>query len=91
MSARESERVEVMRRVEKGALTVRAAAAVLAVSYRQAKRIWRRYQTGGAAAVVHRHVGRASIVVGPPTSGRACSRWCGRNTAAIGSRGSARR
>jgi transposase len=60
MSARESERVEVMRRVEKGALTVRAAAAVLAVSYRQAKRIWRRYQTGGAAAVVHRHVGRAS-------------------------------
>lgn len=60
MSAREAERVEVMRRVEKGALTVAAAAAVLAVSYRQAKRIWRRYQTGGAAAVVHRHVGRSS-------------------------------
>jgi transposase len=60
MSAREAERVEVMRRVERGALTVRAAAALLAVSYRQAKRIWRRYQTGGAAAVVHRHVGRAS-------------------------------
>jgi transposase len=60
MSAQEAERVEVMRRVEKGQLTVRAAATVLAVSYRQAKRIWRRYQTGGAAAVVHRHVGRAS-------------------------------
>jgi transposase len=60
MSAREAERVAVMRRVEKGLLTVRAAARVLAVSYRQAKRIWRRYQTGGAAAVVHRHVGRAS-------------------------------
>jgi transposase len=60
MSAREAERVEVMRRVEKGLLTVRAAATVLAVSYRQAKRIWRRYQTGGAAAVIHRHVGRTS-------------------------------
>ena len=60
MSAREAERVEVMRRVEHGQLTVRAAATVLAVSYRQAKRIWRRYQTGGAAAVVHRHVGRRS-------------------------------
>ena len=60
MSAREAERVEVMRRVEKGLLTVQAAATVLAVSYRQAKRIWRRYQTGGATAVVHRHVGRTS-------------------------------
>ena len=60
MSAREAERVEVMRRVEQGQWTVRAAAAVLGVSYRQAKRIWRRFQTGGAAAVVHRHVGRAS-------------------------------
>jgi transposase len=60
MSAREAERVEVMRRVEQGMLTVRAAAGILAVSYRQAKRIWRRFQTGGAAAVVHRHVGRVS-------------------------------
>lgn len=60
MSAREAERVEVMRRVEKGLLTIRAASLVLAVSYRQAKRIWRRYQTGGAAAVIHRHVGRVS-------------------------------
>jgi transposase len=60
MSAREAERVEVMRRVERGTLTVRAAATALGVSYRQAKRIWRRYQTGGAAAVVHRHVGRPS-------------------------------
>jgi len=60
MSAREAERVEVMRRVERGVLTVCAAAGLLRVSYRQAKRIWRRYQTGGAAAVVHRHVGRPS-------------------------------
>ena len=59
-NAREAERVEVMRRVEQGMLTVRAAAGILALSYRQAKRIWRRFQTGGAAAVVHRHVGRVS-------------------------------
>jgi transposase len=60
MSAREAERVEVMRRVENGTLTIRVAATILAVSYRQAKRIWRRFQTGGAAAVIHRHVGRTS-------------------------------
>jgi transposase len=60
MSAQELGRVDVMSRVAAGALTLRSAAQVLDVSYRQAKRIWRRYRDGGARALVHRHVGRRS-------------------------------
>jgi transposase len=60
MSAQELGRVEVMSRVATGALTLRSAAQVLGVSYRQAKRIWRRYREGGARALVHGHVGRRS-------------------------------
>jgi transposase len=60
MSTQELGRVDVMSRVAAGALTLRSAAAILAVSYRQVKRIWRRYREGGARALVHRHVGRRS-------------------------------
>ena len=60
MSVQELGRVDVMSRVAAGGLTLRSAAQVLSVSYRQAKRIWRRYRDGGARALVHRHVGRAS-------------------------------
>ena len=42
MSSRELERVEVMGRVESGALKLKNAAAMLELSYRQAKRLWRR-------------------------------------------------
>jgi hypothetical protein len=48
MSAQEISRVDVMTRVAAGTLTLRSAAAVLHVSYRQVKRIWRRYREGGA-------------------------------------------
>jgi transposase len=60
MSAQELGRVDVMSRVATGALTLRSAAQVLGVSYRQAKRIWRRYRAGGPRALVHGHVGRQS-------------------------------
>src|ERR687888_581249 len=60
MSAKELSRVEVMSRVATGTLRLRKAAYVIGVSYRQVKRIWRRYQEGGAAALMHRHVGRPS-------------------------------
>src|SRR5688572_22055785 len=60
MSAKELGRAGVMSRVAAGTLSVRSAAALLAVSYRQVKRIWRRYRTGGAKTLVHRHAGRAS-------------------------------
>jgi transposase len=60
MSAQELGRVDVMSRVASGALTLGGAAAILHVSYRQAKRIWRRYREGGARALVHGHVGRSN-------------------------------
>lgn len=60
MSAKELSRVDVMSRVAAGVLRMGSAAQLLGVSYRQAKRIWRRYREGGARALVHRHVGRVS-------------------------------
>jgi len=60
MSARELTRVEVLGRVKAGSLRLVAAATLLGVSYRQAKRLWRSFQRGGAKALRHRHVGRAS-------------------------------
>jgi transposase len=60
MSARELTRVEVLARVKAGSLRLGSAAALLGVSYRQAKRLWRRYQQGGAKALRHRDAGRPS-------------------------------
>jgi transposase len=60
MSARELIRVEVLSRVKAGTLSLRSAATVLAVSYRQAKRLARRYQAEGAKGLKHRSAGGAS-------------------------------
>ena len=60
MSARELSRVEVLSRVKAGSLSVRSAATVLAVSYRQAKRLVQRYRAEGAKGLKHRSAGRAS-------------------------------
>jgi len=60
MSRRELERVEVMGRVKKGDLRLKDGAAMLGLSYRQAKRLWRRYREGGAATLKHGNVGRES-------------------------------
>src|SRR6185369_15173837 len=46
--------------VKAGSLPLVVAATVLGVSYRQAKRLWRRFKRGGAAALRHRQAGRAS-------------------------------
>src|SRR5438093_8896952 len=60
MSARELTRVEVLSRVKAGTLSLRSAATLLAVSYRQAKRLARRYRAEGAKGLKHRSAGRAS-------------------------------
>jgi transposase len=60
MSARELTRVEVLGRVKAGSLPLVAAATVLGVSYRQAKRLWRLFKRGGGKALRHRQVGRVS-------------------------------
>jgi len=60
MSVRELTRIEVLARVKTGTLTVKSAAVLLRVGYRQAKRLVRRYRAEGAKGLTHRHVGRRS-------------------------------
>jgi transposase len=60
MSTPELERVEVMGRVGNGGLKLTDAAAMLQLSYRQVKRLWRRYQQVGSKGLQHGNAGRAS-------------------------------
>src|ERR1035437_1956813 len=60
MSSKELRRAGVLARVEKEALNLVNAAAILGLSYRQTKRVWRRYQEEGAEGLRHRSVGRES-------------------------------
>jgi Helix-turn-helix domain len=60
MSSRELERVEVMGRVASGGLKLMDAAVMLQLSYRQAKRLWRRYQQVGRKGLKHGNAGRSS-------------------------------
>ncbi len=60
MSRRELGRVEVLSRVKAGELKVVDAAELMAVSYRQGKRLWARYRQEGAAGLQHRSAGRRS-------------------------------
>jgi transposase len=60
MSTRELKRAGVLAGVKATALTLRAAAVVMDVSYRQAKRLYQRYRQAGAAGLKHRSAGRRS-------------------------------
>jgi transposase len=65
MSQRELRRVEVLARVKSKELKVADAASLVGVSYRQAKRLWKRYQEEGARGLRHRNAGRASARAKP--------------------------
>jgi transposase len=60
MSLRELKRAAVLAEVKAGGRTLRTAAAVMGVSYRQAKRLWRRYRRRGAVGLRHGQAGRRS-------------------------------
>jgi len=60
MSSRELERVEVMGRVGSGDLKLSDAAVMLELSYRQTKRLWRRYRQVGSQGLKHGNAGRPS-------------------------------
>jgi transposase len=60
MSQRELGRVEVLARVGSQQLRLVDAGRLMQVSYRQAKRLWKRYREEGAAGLQHRSAGRAS-------------------------------
>ena len=60
MSLEELRRVEVLAGVRSKQLRVVDASRLMHVSYRQAKRLWKRYREEGAAGLKHRGAGRAS-------------------------------
>src|SRR4029434_3192733 len=60
MSKRELGRVEVLARVRSKQLQVIDACRLMGVSYRQAKRLWKRFREEGAAGLKHRSAGRPS-------------------------------
>jgi transposase len=65
MSVRELRRVEVLARVKSKELQVVDAASLVGVSYRQAKRLWKRYREEGATGLKHRGAGRVSARAKP--------------------------
>src|SRR5262245_19458307 len=60
MSRKERERLEVCARVKRGEVSLVKAAELLRLSYRQAKRVYRRFRKGGGRGLVHRSRGRKS-------------------------------
>ena len=60
MSRKEFTRGAVLARVAARELTLREGTPLLGVSYRQAKRLYARYQAAGGAGLVHGNVGRPS-------------------------------
>ena len=66
MSRKERDRLTIMTGVKRQELTLVQAGALMAVCYRQSKRIWRRYQDAGDAGLVHRLRGKPSARRKPP-------------------------
>ncbi|KAB2692587.1 ISNCY family transposase [Ochrobactrum sp. Kaboul] len=60
MSERDLQRIEVLSKVAAGRMTMVSAAHVLDLSTRQVRRLLERMQTGGAASIRHRAIGRPS-------------------------------
>jgi transposase len=60
MSERELKRAAVLSRVAEGGWSLVQAAERMEVSYRQAKRLWKRYRAQGARGLVHGNAGRVS-------------------------------
>ena len=60
----------IMTGVQRQELTLVQAGELMAVCYRQSKRIWRRYQADGDAGLVHRLRGQPSARRKPPNCGR---------------------
>jgi transposase len=66
MIQEELRRVEVLARVRSHQLGVSDAARLMRVSYRQAKRLWKRYREEGAVGLKHGNAGRESKRACPP-------------------------
>jgi transposase len=61
MSRKERDRIAIMAGIKAKELSQVQAAELLGVSYRQAKRIWKRYRQAGDAGLVHRLRGKPGL------------------------------
>ena len=61
MNRKERNRITIMAGVKAKELSQVQAAELLGLSYRQAKRVWRRYQDEGDAGLVHRLRGKPGL------------------------------
>ena len=64
LSKRELQRAGVLARVKAGELGLKNAAEVMKLSYRQVKRLWKRYQKGGAAALKNATIKKSTECTG---------------------------
>lgn len=60
MSQKERTRLQILSRVKNRSIPLVDASRQMEVSYRQAKRIWRRYRLEGDAGLIHRNRGKPS-------------------------------
>ena len=60
MSQRELLRGGILARVKAGELQLKDAAVMMRTGYRHLKRLWKRYQAGGSAALKHGNAGKPS-------------------------------
>jgi len=58
LSTKEVKRVQVLTLVKNKHLTLSKAAELMELGYRQAKRVWKRFQTQGAGGIAHRSRGK---------------------------------
>src|ERR1019366_2930431 len=72
MSRRERKRLVVLAQVKRGELKLVTAGEVMGVTYRQAKRVWRRYRIEGDAGLVHRSRGRPVLGASRPRYAGGC-------------------
>jgi transposase len=84
MSGRERQRLVELESVARGEQRLSRAAERLGVSYRQAKRLWRRYREQGDVGLVHRSRGRPSNRRLAPTLRERCLEICRSELAGFG-------
>ena len=76
MSRKERNRITIMAGIKAKELSQVQAAELLGVSYRQAKRVWRRYQDEGDAGLVHRLRGKLGLrCKAPALRAQVMARW----------------
>ena len=79
MSGKERIRKVILEGVAEGRLTIREASARLAISYRQAKRLYKRFRLEGDAGLLHKGRSRPSNRAKPPVlREKAIARYLGR-------------